>query len=66
LKSEVGPVVVPNEPDYAAAKDGECGKKEEVGKGLKWAVGMRNAEKRKKLGRHKCSEARRLGGLKAE
>ena len=23
---EFGPVVVPNEPDYAAAKDAECGK----------------------------------------
>ena len=29
--AEVGPVVVPNEPDYAAAKDAECGKKEDAG-----------------------------------
>jgi hypothetical protein len=28
LKWEVGPVVVPNERDYAAAKDAEVGKKE--------------------------------------
>jgi hypothetical protein len=28
LKSEVGPVVVPEERDYATAKDAEVGKKE--------------------------------------
>ena len=36
-KWEVGPVVVPNERDYAAAKDAEVGM-------LKWEVGMRKWE----------------------